>query len=127
MNDIEQKIDLIVERERDAAVDAYMSDAADEFWEDKELLHQITADFAELVALSKKLSGVYCFHHYHSLGAEIRLDENCFSRLFSNNPDVVETDKPSDRCLERTIEMNGVTICCRIPVKYELVRVQECA
>jgi hypothetical protein len=107
-------IDRIKEVETDAAIDAHMADAVDQFWEEKELLNTLTVQFAEVVAFSKQFSGVtvlFGFPHCAS-PAEISLQSQDFERLFGNNPDVY--DATYENFYKRAIDMNGVKVYCNM-------------
>ena len=114
-------IDRIKEIETDAAIDAHMADAADQFLEERELLNTLTVQFAEVVELGKKCQGVYGFSTI-GMAPSIYLKAGEFERLFGNNPDVKEKEFPAHNTLQLSIEMNGVEIYANKSVKYERVR-----
>jgi hypothetical protein len=105
-------IDRIKEIETDAAVDSHMSDAADQFWEERELLNTLTVQFVELMALAEKCKGVQVLFGYPNEVSQISIRVPEFERLFGNNPDVYETDYTHHTT--RAIDMNGVRVYCSV-------------
>lgn len=116
-------IDRIKEAETDAAIDAHMADAADQFLEERELLNTLTVQFAEVVELAKKVKGFCNLTHFSTLGPDVGLTHEEFVRLFGNNPDVSEEEKPNYRAIELSVDMNGIKVYCLERVEYKMVRV----
>ena len=105
-------IDRIKEIETDAAVDSHMSDAADQFLEERELLNTLTAQFVELMALAEKCKGVRVLFGYPGDVSQICLVNTEFEYLFGNNPDVYDTDYTAH--ITRAIDLNGVKVYCSV-------------